>query len=113
MNLGNYSVKVVDTNGCEGAMSGVKFYNSIGMEENLESQIGLYPNPTTGLVTLAFAQLEVRTVRLMDAQGRLLGTYEKVEDTLTLDLSDRPSGMYVVLLTTEQGATLRKVIGKQ
>ena len=36
LNLGNYSVRIIDTNGCEGDMSAMQFYNSIGMEENLQ-----------------------------------------------------------------------------
>ena len=35
LNLGNYSVRIVDTNGCEGDMSAMQFYNSIGMEGEL------------------------------------------------------------------------------
>ena len=68
MNLGNYSVRIIDTNGCEGDMSAMQFYNSIGMEENLAwTVIALYPNPTQGRVTLELNQLEVASLRVVDA----------------------------------------------
>ena len=38
LNLGNYSVRIVDSNGCEGEMSAMQFYNSIGLEEQLMNQ---------------------------------------------------------------------------
>ncbi|MEJ6821734.1 MAG: hypothetical protein QNK59_04430 [Flavobacteriales bacterium] len=38
VNLGNYSVRIFDSNGCEGDLSAMQFYNSIGILDNLVLQ---------------------------------------------------------------------------
>ena len=43
-------------------MSAMQFYNSVGIAEDLERMIKLYPNPTQGLVTLDLGLIEVSTL---------------------------------------------------
>lgn len=114
LNLGNYSVRIIDSNGCEGDMSAMQFYNSIGVEENLADQITLYPNPTTGQLTVVVGNLAVAQVVLMDATGREVARYGNATGSeLHLDLSEEAAGMYVLQLILEDGSTVRQIIGKQ
>lgn len=114
MNLGNYSVMIIDTNGCEGDMSAMQFYNSIGVGENLSDQVKVYPNPTTGQLTVVVGNLAVAQVVLMDATGREVARYGNATGSeLHLDLSEEAAGMYVLQLILEDGSTLRRIIGKQ
>ena len=110
MNLGNYSVRIVDTNGCEGDMSAMQFYNSIGMEENLADQIALYPNPTQGRVTLELNQLEVASLRVVDATGRTVIDREGCTGVCELDLSETGSGMYQIIMITTDGKQVIKPV---
>ena len=111
MNLGNYSVRIIDTNGCEGDMSAMQFYNSIGMEENLADQIALYPNPTQGRVTLELNQLEVASLRVVDATGRTVVDRKGCTGMCELDLSDTGSGMYqIVMITTDGKQVIKPVV---
>ena len=111
LNLGNYSLRIIDTNGCEGDMSAMQFYNSIGMEENLADQIALYPNPTQGRVTLELNQLEVASLRVVDATGRTVIDREGCTGVCELDLSNTSSGMYqIILITTEGGQIIKPII---
>lgn len=110
MNLGNYSVRIIDTNGCEGDMSAMQFYNSIGMEENLADQIALYPNPTQGRVTLELNQLEVARLRVVDATGRTVIDREGCTGMCELDLSETGSGMYQIIMITTDGTQVIKPV---
>ena len=110
MNLGNYSVRIVDSNGCEGDMSAMQFYNSIGLEENLADQIALYPNPTQGGVTLELNQLEVASLRVVDATGRTVIDRKGCTGMCELDLSETGSGMYQIIMITADGKQVIKPV---
>jgi hypothetical protein len=110
LNFGNYSVRVVDTNGCEGGMSGMQFYNSVGIAEDLERMIKLYPNPTQGLVTLDLGVIEVSTLRIFDAQGRMLVEQSSCTGQCQFDLSEYRTGIYRLLITTNEGHVVTKSI---
>lgn len=72
----------------------------------------LYPNPTTGVVTLSsdFADPRIRLVEVYDMQGR------KVLDALTnsstsIDISELPSGVYSLrLILADRSSAVAKVV---
>ena len=113
LNLGNYSVQIIDTNDCEGNMSALQFYNSIGLEESLADQIKLYPNPTAGQVSVDFGKVTIASVELRDMLGRVVSKHSAPNNILRLDVSDQPAGIYMLLITTRSGAVLQKTFGKQ
>lgn len=111
INLGNYSVRIIDTNDCEGDMSAQQFYNSIGTEENLVDQIALYPNPTQGRVTLELNQLEVARLRVMDATGRTVVYREGCTGVCELNLSQAGAGLYqIIMITTDGKQVIRPIV---
>ena len=114
LNIGNYSTRLTDLNGCEGDMSELQFYNSVGMnEELLSSLIGVYPNPTTGYITIDFGSVDVASVELRDMLGRIVSVHSAPNNLLRLEVSDQPAGIYMLLITTRSGAVLQKTFGKQ
>ena len=110
LNLGNFSVRVVDTNGCEGDMSAMQFYNSVGFEEALANQIRLFPNPTSGAVTLELGAVKVASVRIYDARGRLLESVSSCPSNCRLELGSFEDGMYQLVVHTEEGITITKPV---
>jgi len=110
LNLGNYSVRVIDTNGCEGDMSAMQFYNSIGFEEALANQVRLFPNPTSGAVTLELGAVKVASVRIYDARGRLLESLSSCPSNCRLELGNFEDGMYQLVVLTEDGITITKPV---
>ena len=103
MNLGNYSVRIIDTNGCEGGMSAMQFYNSIGIEEDLENQIKLYPNPTSGYLKVELGSVQIASLKIVDGMGRTINEQIECRGACTVDLSGYPQGMYQLVFTTEGG----------
>ena len=69
------------------------------------STIVVYPNPTTGTVTIQAD--EVERVEIYDNAGRLVG---KSDATRRLDLSNLPSGTYLLRITTPQGTAVSRVV---
>jgi hypothetical protein len=112
-NFGNYSVMVEDANGCESGMSAMQFYNSVGLEEDLRAQIKLYPNPTTGQVTLELGALETERIVLQDALGRTLMVKEAPGATVQIDLENEAAGVYFIRVFTSTGDVLNLNVAKQ
>ena len=110
LNLGNYSVRVVDSNSCEGDMSAMQFYNSIGLEESLVDQIKLYPNPTSGSVTLELGAVTVASIRIYDARGRLLEVLNQCSGNCRMELGMFEDGLYQLVILTEEGKTVTKPV---
>jgi hypothetical protein len=110
LNLGNYSVRVVDSNSCEGDMSAMQFYNSIGLEESLVDQIKLYPNPTSGAVTLELGGVNVASIRIYDARGRLLEALNQCSGNCRIELGMFEDGLYQLVILTEEGKTVTKPV---
>lgn len=113
LNYGNYSVRVVDSNSCEGDMSAMQFYNSIGLEEVLTDQISVFPNPTNGQITLELGAVTVASIRIYDARGRLLEALNQCPGNCRIDLGMFENGMYQLVILTEEGQTVTKAVALQ
>ena len=85
----------------------------------LSNQITVYPNPTTGQLTMDNGQLTIKSVELYDVMGRKL--FEEKENLTVLqfgkltasrsyDLTVFPSGVYYLKIVTENGVVMKKII---
>ncbi|NDI97678.1 T9SS type A sorting domain-containing protein [Flavobacterium sp. LaA7.5] len=74
-----------------------------------DSTVKLYPNPTTGNVTIT-ADTIVKSVELYDIQGRLLQVNTINNTQATLNLTEKPSGLYFVKVITDNGAKVEKIV---
>ncbi len=64
----------------------------------------LYPNPTTGLLTLTHSQ-QLLTVEVYDPLGRQLLQTAPNATTTSIDLSGQPAGIYIIRAGLEDGST--------
>ncbi len=81
-------------------------------EDLLHQQIMLYPNPTTGYISLDLKHTNLPfTIDIFDAKGRHI-YQQKTDstDTILLDITDQTPGIYLVKITTDKGSTTKKVI---
>ena len=97
---GSYAAAVTlgactDTTHCE-------LVTVIGLEENKKCELRLYPNPTTGILTIEGTE---GIASIYDIYGRLVLT----ANTHTLDISNAAMGIYFVWVTDKQG---RLYVGK-
>jgi hypothetical protein len=88
---GSYAVEVtqngcVDTSTCEQV-------NNVGINE-INSSITLHPNPTTGIIELQVISSSFK-VDVYDYAGKCLNSTSRS----TIDLSDYPSGIYLLKVT--------------
>jgi hypothetical protein len=90
---GNYAVEVTqnnctDTSDCESV-------TIVGLQETKKSELLLYPNPTTGILTIEGVE---GIATIYDIYGRLVLT----ANTKTLDISNAAMGIYFVRVVDEQ-----------
>ena len=108
---GIYVVKTTDSNGCVYVYSAGYNYSLITGVNGvaIKNDIAIYPNPTSGLVSIMVNLLayEKYTVMVYDSFGKLL---VNEENTNTLDLSELSNGIYFVTVSTESGNVVKKKI---
>lgn len=74
-----------------------------------KEQIQLYPNPSTGQVTVELKDIQEATLRVLDAQGKLVATPTTTQQTThQLDLSFLPSGLYYISIVTDKSSSIVK-----
>ncbi|MEZ4893044.1 MAG: T9SS type A sorting domain-containing protein [Saprospiraceae bacterium] len=75
-------------------------------DENLQTKLQIFPNPSNGLVF--FKNQQITYIKVFDAHGILrmeqLGNVEK------MDMQHLPNGMYLLQLTGDFGTINRKIL---
>ena len=84
-----------------------------GIEEASMLAFGMFPNPTTGEVTLRVQGFCVGVnIQVMDAAGRVVWTQQNLalNYNTTIDLSGLRPGTYNVMLSDERGVSVKRLI---
>lgn len=82
--------------------------------ENFEmSNISVYPNPSNGLVTIAYGTFEPTQIQVYDISGKLILTKENLNVSETnLDLSSASQGIYFIKISSENQSVVKRLIKK-
>ena len=80
------------------------------IDETATNAVSIYPNPTSGKVTIEAEQL--RKVEIHNFLGQSLGNINADNDLVTLDLSSFGKGLYLLMIQTENGLVRQSVIVK-
>jgi hypothetical protein len=71
----------------------------------------LYPNPTTGKLTIDNGQSKIDNIEIFDVMGRTQkATTNKQNGEITMDISHFPVGIYLVKIKIETGIITKKVM---
>ncbi|MES2618240.1 MAG: T9SS type A sorting domain-containing protein [Bacteroidota bacterium] len=73
----------------------------------IANSITIYPNPAQSHVTIKHALSGELTI--YNTQGQIVGTYQKNETEVMLDLGKLTNGMYIIVLTTDEGKITARV----
>lgn len=114
MPAGFYSVLVTDTLGCM-ISSGILAIGTVGIDEQPgRDRVLIYPNPTSGLIYLYLSLHKYAPVEIsvLDMLGR--SVYFKrhgmlLQETLIMDISEQPAGLYLVQLRLGDSILVYKV----
>ncbi|MFP4042487.1 MAG: HYR domain-containing protein, partial [Bacteroidales bacterium] len=79
-----------------------------------ENNILVYPNPTRGKLYLEFEELNIQKIIVKDINGKTVGNFNHSDteklNNLTIDLSTKPAGTYILKIRYKSGVYLEKII---
>jgi hypothetical protein len=93
--------------GGESAPSNEVCEMKVGINE-LQNQVNIYPNPTTGELKVTSNGLRITSVEIFDVLGRKQKAESKKENEI--DISHLPDGVYFVKITIEQETVIKKIV---
>lgn len=107
---GSYALQVTE-NGCTAFSSCYDLVVSNINQLDLTEQLAVYPNPTTGSLTIDLGTIyENANIQITDINGKVV--YQKIaRQTLLVNLElDQPAGIYFLSVTTESKHAVVKLI---
>ncbi|MNU92289.1 PKD domain protein [compost metagenome] len=93
----------MDANGCSGtAQSTIVVDECLSLSEQGQEQMLVYPNPTSGMITLV-SDVQYHSLEVIDAAGRIVwrlesGSFEKEQ---VIDLTAFSNGQYILRVKTQ------------
>ena len=84
-------------------------HSEVGLNENNGITINIFPNPVTDLLTVE-AGAQINSVELFSVLGESLFIKPVNADDTQLDMSNLPSGNYILKLVTETGIQHKKIV---
>lgn len=107
---GSYAVIVTTGAGCADT-SDCAIIDEVGLTDlDMTRGVTVYPNPTTGDVTITLVQLTGVDAQIFDAQGKLVQTIEQLENGSVLEISDLQPGVYMMQFASEQYTTMQRIV---
>lgn len=82
----------------------------LGVTETQNTSLDVYPNPTSGIFTLAIDIVDAVSVQVINAQGELVVAAEEITSSTEFDLSNQASGVYFVRVISNNEVRTQKVI---
>lgn len=108
-----YNVKVAAS--CDGTISD---YSSVvtfktagdGVSDYDMNSVNVYPNPTSGQLTIDNSGMMINRVEVYDVYGKLLNMVEVNDVQATMDASNYAVGTYFVRIYTEGGMITKRIV---
>lgn len=72
------------------------------------TSVSLFPNPASSVVTVSM-DTEIEKIKLIDATGKIVHQQQLGVKSMQIDISGFPTGLYLVLLTTQNETITRKL----
>jgi hypothetical protein len=85
----------------------------IANQRSLQDAISVYPNPANDFISITLnSTATLKEIKILDLTGRTIDmeSFQKGENNIRIIVSDYPSGVYLISVTTDQGTKVRKFI---
>jgi hypothetical protein len=101
----------VTQNGCTNQTTSTIVVDACaGIKETVLESIHVYPNPTTGIVTIESDKMNKFTsVQLIDLNGKTIGTWELKGNKTVLDFTEQVGGIYNLKMTGEGTEAIKRI----
>lgn len=109
---GWYNATITDYNECTEMVQVFINESSVSTSESEDSEILLFPNPASENVNLIVKGIEIYEVKLFDQLGHIIQSKMGKSDSgmATIDLSNLNTGLYYVIVRSEEKYFVRKLL---
>jgi len=86
-------------------------FGFVGVDENeLNSRVQIFPNPSTGVVNIRMEALRIDNVRVYDINGKLVDQMDGSKSSdMTVNLGHMKNGMYFIEIDANGGTAVKKL----
>ncbi|MBL4593040.1 MAG: S8 family peptidase [Flavobacteriales bacterium] len=109
LNNGNYYVEVTDSFGCKNTSDTASII-ILGIETNDDAGFSIYPNPTSGQLTIEFENDEIESIAVINLLGEIVLDKKVNGRQLKLDITNFAEGVYYIRLRSKNNKYLQKLI---
>lgn len=115
LRTGIYKLVATDARGCSATFGPQVIITTSTVDPSITTNIRLFPNPSNGIIHLQFDldQSTALEVNILDGVGKTIWRQSQrhfFRETLDLDLSKHPAGMYWIQFKTESGTFYKKLL---
>jgi hypothetical protein len=75
-----------------------------------EMNFNLYPNPASSTIAVESSKYQVQSIRIMDVLGREIYYLQTTNDKTEIDVSELPSGIYILQVQSKSGVVSKKFV---
>jgi hypothetical protein len=108
-NDGEYAVKITSTKGCVDT-SACLWVILLSVENPLENEIKIYPNPSSGALTFEIKKDGEYVGEIYSLSGKLLKSFNVSDQENHVNFSSLASGVYLISLSDKTGVILREKV---
>lgn len=83
----------------------------VSIDESQFEDVEIFPNPTEGKIKIELKH-DYNTINIYDNFGRVILSCQTNNNSLNLDLSDYPSGLYLIFISNETDSYFKRIIKK-
>lgn len=105
---GSYSVQIV-LGACD-VTSACTDLIFAGLDENAAEFISVFPNPTTGSVTIDLSTVEATKITLFNAQGKKVHQADCSGENVVIDMKNNAAGVYLLEVETNKGTVQQRIV---
>ncbi len=115
LSAGNYNLELTDANGCVTVHTfTVQSIVSV-LDYEIASKINIYPNPTTGMVTMELDDIRSTraNIHVYDVTGKMIFFQKQVDITsgaCQFDLSESATGVYIVRILIDNSVVTKRLM---
>ena len=108
----NFTVQATNSAGNDTKTLSIRIENGVGVSENEIENISIYPNPTTGELTIENGELKIDEVNIFDIYGKNVLSNHLITSSShhLINISHLSAGVYFVKIRTEVGEVIKKVV---
>ena len=110
---GIYCLVVSNSSGCRDTSNCMVVTNCVGFETLSSSDIALYPNPASQLLTMEIpSNHRIGSIEILDLQGRIIFSqaYNSSNGKHQIPVSEISNGIYFISINTDQGNITKRFV---